>query len=802
MILKYPENKNPSEEQFNDLILLYKQTKFEQLIIESKILLSNYPNSSKLNNLIGVANFALKNLDEALSHYKKAITIKPDYAEAYGNIGNALNYKGDIEGALKSYKKSSEIKPNLSTTHYNLGNLYREKRDLNLAIQSYKKAIEITPNFAEAQNNLGICFQEIGDFKNSIASFNLALKINPKYFEVYKNLGDVFQSMGNKELGLQNYEKAIENKIVNADIYLNLGKLYQEKNNNEKAIKNFRNAIKSRKNCFEAYSNLGLCLHRKGEINSAIDNYIIALKINPESSEVVNNLGLAMTKGSFSGSLDEVMEILFYLLDKSTLIQSSLVINNILSLLKSTPTLKHLLEEGFDFNNSSELKQILKNLSEINYLIRLMQTRIIPDLQIEILISNLRKSILLNVENLYDKKDLLPFVSALSIQCFNNEYIFHETYEENKVLKSLEKKVVILLQQGIQPDSIAIICLASYRPLSDYKWSNLISFSKELKEIEKRHFLEFKEEKEIVSQIKTLNSISNSVSKEVKAQYEENPYPRWVNITLPLKSKSIKEFSQKSNLKIINTDIYDIEMPSILVAGCGTGRHPIETAKTFTKCNVFAIDLSKKSLAYAIRKTKELGLKNIEYINADILDIDALGKKFDIIETVGVLHHMEDPMAGWKKLIENLKPGGLMRIGLYSELAREFVVKTIKEIKQKDISAEKDKMREFRYSIINSTQEHHKKIFSALDSFSLSSFRDLLFHKQEIRYTLPEIKQYLIELDLSFCGFTITNSNLKEQFKKNFPNKTDSFDLENWIKFEKNYPESFRGMYQFWCQKL
>ena len=126
-----------------------------------KFLIKKINKNAAIINLGGVANFALKNLDEALSHYKKAITIKPDYAEAYGNIGNALNYKGDIEGALKSYKKSSEIKPNLSTTHYNLGNLYREKRDLNLAIQSYKKAIEITPNFAEAQNNLGICFFKI-----------------------------------------------------------------------------------------------------------------------------------------------------------------------------------------------------------------------------------------------------------------------------------------------------------------------------------------------------------------------------------------------------------------------------------------------------------------------------------------------------------------------------------------------------------------------------------------------------------------------------------------------------------------
>ena len=67
---------------------------------------------------------------------------------------------------------------------------------------------------------------------------------------------------------------------------------------------------------------------------------------------------------------------------------------------------------------------------------------------------------------------------------------------------------------------------------------------------------------------------------------------------------------------------------------------------------VTAVDLSRASLAYAQRKTSELGITNVKYLQADILNLGELGQGFDIIESAGVLHHMNDPMAGWRVLVE------------------------------------------------------------------------------------------------------------------------------------------------------
>src|SRR5439155_11233681 len=91
---------------------------------------------------------------------------------------------------------------------------------------------------------------------------------------------------------------------------------------------------------------------------------------------------------------------------------------------------------------------------------------------------------------------------------------------------------------------------------------------------------------------------------------------------------------------------------------------------------VLAVDLSRASLAYAMRKTRALGRTNIEYAQADILKLGSLEKSFDVIESSGVLHHLADPLAGWRVLLTLLRPGGFMAIGLYSEIARADIVAT------------------------------------------------------------------------------------------------------------------------------
>jgi hypothetical protein len=161
---------------------------------------------------------------------------------------------------------------------------------------------------------------------------------------------------------------------------------------------------------------------------------------------------------------------------------------------------------------------------------------------------------------------------------------------------------------------------------------------------------------------------------------------------------------------------------------------------------------------------------------------------------------MDNPFAGWEVLTECLKSGGLMKIGLYSELARQHIVKIREEISHSGIGSSDEEMKEFRNMVVNSNKDHHKLILTSADFYSLSTLKDLLFHVQEYRFTIPQLKIYLHELGLKFCGFE--TDKIVSHFKLSNIHKDDLYDLDKWQIYEKANPDAFSGMYQFWCQKL
>src|SRR6202140_2984695 len=97
---------------------------------------------------------AAGHLEDAISEYRAALRIKPDFFEAHANLANALKAKGDLEGAIAESRAALRINPNLAEAHGNLGNALKAKGDAEGAISEYKTALRIKPNLAEAHGNL------------------------------------------------------------------------------------------------------------------------------------------------------------------------------------------------------------------------------------------------------------------------------------------------------------------------------------------------------------------------------------------------------------------------------------------------------------------------------------------------------------------------------------------------------------------------------------------------------------------------------------------------------------------------
>ena len=649
-------------------------------------------------------------------------------------------------------------------------------------------------------NNIGHSFYKQGKLDEAIEVFNKVIFYKPNSAEAYYNIATILIKKNKLEASINANKKAIfyDPELIQA--HFNMGIALQDLGKLNEAVDAYKKAISLKPDYTEAYFHIGRALCDLGKYHIAIEAYNQAILLNPDYISAYNHFANLMTKGSFLQSKSHLYPTILKLLQKN-IIEPSQIAKSSISLLKCDPSIKSILIMNDDINIDSSIIKIISDLSNHTLLTKLMSVIPLPDLDLEALLTNIRSSVLLNISKIQFTSDILSFQSALALQCFINEYLYKESDEETLALKRLEHSIDLTFSKNLQPEPFILLCLASYRPLHTYDWSQSISLPNQFQNVSKTLIHDFFKEKKLSSEMPMLDEIIDEVSSNVRQQYEQNPYPKWTDLKSNYEPLTISELVKKLKLKLTNDVINTVISPDILIAGCGTGKQSINAASNYKNSNVLAIDLSLRSLAYAKRKTQELDINNIEYMQADILDLEKLDKQFDIIECGGVLHHMKDPMAGWQVLMNCLKPGGLMRVALYSELAREHIVEARNETQRLGIGKKNFEIKSFRNMVAKLEKPHHQKIIETSDFYDLSSFRDLVFHTQEHRFTIMQIEEMLSKLGMDFCGFEVKNEIL---IKFKLENKTgaDLYNLEKWNLFEEMNKDTFMTMYSFWCQKI
>ena len=705
--------------------------------------------------------FQLKgNIVEASKYYQYCINQGFNDHRVFSNYGIILINLGKLKEAELSTRKAIEIKPDYADAYCNLGLILEDLGKLQEAEFSTRKAIELNPNFAEAYSNLGNILNDLGQSQDAELSYRKAIEINPNYAEAHSNLGSTLSNLG---------------KLQDAEL-------------------SYRKAIEINPNYAEAYSNLGNVLKDLGKLRDAFDSYLKVIEINPSFSNIYPSI-TRFLKDS----------------DPSQLNKSNL--KKILNLLLERNDVPHKeLHRAFNFVYSNELINNLERLdsdfSKIELLINdkviinPLKKIIFRDLKLEETLTKVRKEICnriaKNIETINYSQ--LQFIIALGEQCFLNEYIYSLTEEEN-----LSLNVIIKRCKDTELNETNISILSCYFPL--YKLLDQIptlksfnSPNQSFKELIELQITEPLKEIELSQKIKQLGAINDDVSQKVKSQYEENPYPRW-------RYSSHQKNQKISIIQVINNDIkpnfikqnINNNHIKVLIAGCGTGQH-ILNSQRYKNAQITGIDLSISSLAYAQRKINELGIDNVDLIQMDILEVGLLKERFDIIECSGVLHHMNDPSKGLNALLGVLRTNGFLKLGLYSELARQDIVKARNYIEIKKLQANEDNIRNFREKVISGECSNLNSLKNKGDFYSLSECRDLCFHAQEYRFTIDQLAETLESNQLKFLGFLLQQP-VKSLYKQYFPEDKTQTNLKNWEIFEEKHPTTFRGMYQFWVSK-
>ena len=696
------------------------------------------PTPAECNQLVALFN-AGRHM-ELESQTRLLLERYPDSGFVWKVLGVSLQVQG--KDSLPALLKATELLPNDAEAHNNLGITLKELGRLDEAEASYRQALRIKPNFIEAHNNLGLTLFEMGRLDEAEAGYRRALQIKPDLVEAHNNLALLLNAQGKSMMALNiiNRSLHIRETAEAKGLFIACVKQVQSPH----AVEPFRNVM---------VRALSEPWGRPSELASICADLV---KLDPEIGEC-----LARATSAWPQRL--AAQELF----GSTGLAAAADDPLLRALLNSTPVCDIELERFLTMCRWA-----------------LLNTAAIPA----------------EAEN----KNILGFYSALARQCFINEYVFFYTDDEIQKAGALRDSLAAALEVKAPVPALWPVAVAAYFPLYSVPFSaQLLSdqWPEEVAAVLIQQVREPEEERQERATLPRLTHIDDEVSLLVQSQYEENPYPRWIRTEPSSKPTTVVSWlRQRFPLMPFQPPEKYVE-PEILIAGCGTGQHSIGTARRFQGARLLAIDLSMSSLCYAKRKTRELGLSTIEYAQADILKLGSLGRSFDVIESVGVLHHLEDPLAGWRVLLSLLRPNGFMKLGFYSEVARRNIVRIRTFITEHGYGSTANEIRRCRQDLMD--RDENAGFGSTLklsDFYSTSTCRDLLFHVQEHRMTLTGIQAFLREKNLTFLGFEI-GADILHAYKQRFPDDRTATNLGQWEVFENENPDTFCGMYQFWIQK-
>jgi tetratricopeptide (TPR) repeat protein/SAM-dependent methyltransferase len=735
-----------------------------------RLILAQSPaHADSLHNL-GLIALNAGNAASAVELMDKAIAADPRKAEYHYNIALAWRALDLTDQTAAHLERAIELRSDYALAHLNLGNIRREQGRLPEAVTCYERALALSPNSPAARFNLANMLAELRRFEAAIVHYQQVLKLEPNRADVHAGLATALTTIGKPRDAIAHLERALALQPDLGGAHEELAKAYMSASDVPAAVRAATRALELRETP-AARALFAQCV-MFANITSNSDTRLRGL--------VQRALVEAWT---VPRDLASVCVNLVMLDDR---------LRNMGARVNAAWPARLPAEELFGASG-------LAALCGEELLHRLLEHDPVTDVTLERLLTNVRHALLRAATDRSADGGTLEFCCALARQCFVNEYVFSLSDGEAEQARQLHRSLDDALAADAPIDTLMPVIVAAYFPLHTLTHAQALlrrHWPEAVRALFTQQIMEPAEERRIRTELPALTSIDDEVSQKVRAQYEEHPYPRWIKGGPP---------AQPAILERRPTPIADV-----LIAGCGTGIFALGFAMKAAQARFLAVDLSLSSLSYAKRKADSLGVTNIEFAQADIMKLGALGRSFDFIDSSGVLHHMADPWAGWRVLLSLLRPDGVMQIGLYSELARQNVVAARALIAERGFKSTPEDIRRIREIVAAADNGSLLKSISQwTDFFTVSECRDLLFHPQEHRTTLPEIKRFLAANDLRFAGF-IVDALTSDRFARRFPElgslteraRFEAFtDLDRWHQFETEFPETFASMYRFWVHK-
>lgn len=611
------------------------------------------------------------------------------------------------------------------------------------AVDRLSRAVLALPHLPELEADLGIALSGVGRWREAVERWTRALDRGVRHADAVRLL----RARGWRRLGLLEQARADLEVLAGVEAWVERGTVAFEEGEDPEPW--WRRALEAHPGHREATLGLG--------------NYLVS-RGRPQEGALVLQQGLERLGG------DHALRVA--LVDALSLLEEPRVeVGVLLDLLEDPGLDRQRLERAV----CAHLPLDPVALSRHPLLVPWLGSALVRDPDLERALVALRRHLLESLER--GAPVLGPLLEAMAIQAWAVEYAWDPGPGEEERARCLGPMARALYGPP-EPTGAWEAVKAGRRPAGPFL------------ALAVRCEVEPAVEAALAASLPSLGEVQDPTSRVVAGHYERFPYPRIVSV----------HRQPPSTLRDTVTSLFPSvrdgpEGPlRILVAGCGTGQESLSVACRYPDARVLAVDLSRASLGRAARLARQHHLHNIEFAQADLLSLGCLEQRFHLVECGGVLHHLADPLAGWRVLTGLLLPRAFMKIGLYAARGRSEIDAA------RALHVPGEPPRAFRRRILDLPPHHPARLLLASpDFYSVSGLLDLVFHPCEHRFSPLDLRTMMESLDLEFLGFQFPNPQVAVLFRERFP-QAPLTDLALWDALEAEHPRIMSGMYQFWCR--
>ena len=602
------------------------------------------------------------------------------------------------------------------------------------AEECFRRVLVAVPGDAEAALNLGHALARQRRWEHALDAFERALSHRSGWVAAQNGKGGALRRMGRHPEALAVYRRALAVAPKNAGLHNNLGNVLNEFGRHCEAKQAFERAIDLDSRLPEAHLNLGRLRREEGDLAGARSACRRALALDPNLAGARPALA-SMLQGYLTPRFDPALASELLRLMRSLDVESQ----DLALAAASQVRARHRLPPRRDGEEGGAALPVVA-LARDELLRELLARTLNVDPDLEAILVALRRTLLYEAWPEGEEgpgAETERLCAALALQCFANEFLFESSEAE-------EARVEVLARAFAPPSAAAalgtrerrdLLRLAMYRPLWQVEAAHGLGHAEEsalggeLARVVERTLVEPLRERRLAACIPSAGPVRDPVSRRVQAQYETGPYPRWLQVAAtdrsPVLESLMRRFSHWKPARVFATG------SRALVLGCGSGYEPIELALREPGFRIVAVDLSLASLAYATRMAGRQGVENVHFLHGDLLDLPEVDGSFDLVSASRVLHHMRDPLAGWKAAASRLAEGGLMRVGLYSATARRSIARAREIIRRRGIAATPEGLRAFRLSLLRGELgPEFAELTRSPDLYSESGLRDLTLSRR------------------------------------------------------------------------